>query len=464
MKNNKIFVLLPDGIGLRNFAYSDFYELGISNEFDVVFWNNTPFELTDLGFNEIKITNSKNNPLTDVFKNARKQIELNLNIKRSSDLVYDTYRFPFSYNNIKSAIKSATTRLLTKVYSSENGLKTVRNKIISSERKTLFYKESLATLKKESPALVFCTNQRSSSAIAPIVAAQDLGIPTATFIFSWDNLPKATMVVETDYYFVWSEHMKLELLHYYPYIENERVFVTGTPQFESLYNISKILSKESFFEKYNLDSTKKYICYSGDDITTSPNDPIYLEDTAKAVIALNKKGHQLGVIFRRCPVDFSNRFDTVLEKYKEIIVVIEPKWEKIGDNWNSVLPTKADMFLQLNTIAHTEMVLNLGSSMVFDYVAFGKPCAYICYDIPNAYEKNRSVADIYDFVHFRSMPSKNAVLWIKSPEALAEIILQGIEQPIEAVRNAQEWFEKINLHPSEDASMRILSEISQIID
>jgi hypothetical protein len=29
-------------------------------------------------------------------------------------------------------------------------------------------------------------------------------------LFSWDNLPKATMVVETDYYFV--EDQKLELL------------------------------------------------------------------------------------------------------------------------------------------------------------------------------------------------------------------------------------------------------------
>jgi hypothetical protein len=225
-----------------------------------------------------------------------------------------------------------------------------------------------------------------------------------------------------------------------------------------------IASKDDFFLRHNLDPSKKYICYSGDDITTSPNDPIYLEDTAKAVIDLNKKGYALGIIFRRCPVDFSDRFDQVLEKYKDVIVSIDPKWEKTGNVWNSVLPTKDDMFLQMNTIAHCEMVVNLGSSMVFDYVAFEKPCAYICYDIPNAYEKNRSVADIYDFVHFRSMPSKNAVLWIKSPDALVEIIIQGIEQPIEAVRKAQEWFEKINLHPSEDASMRILSEISQIID
>jgi hypothetical protein len=463
MKNNKIFILLPDGIGLRNFAYSDFYKLGVSNQFDVVFWNNTPFELADLGFNEIKITNSKNNPLTDIFKNTRKQIELNLNIKKSSDLVYDTYRFPFSYKNTKSAIKSFSTRFLTKIYSSENGLKTVRNKIISSEKKTLFYKESLETLKKENPALVFCTNQRPSSAIAPILAAKDLGIPTATFIFSWDNLPKATMVVETDYYFVWSNHMKTELLHYYPYINEKNVFVTGTPQFESHYNISKILSKESFFEKYNLDSTKKYICFSGDDVTTSPDDPEYLNDVATAVSQLNSEGHNLGIIFRRCPVDFSTRYDEVLTKFQDVIIPIVPLWKRIGDGWNTILPTPEDLDLQLNTIRHTEFVINLGSSMVFDYVTQNKLCMYINYDAKNKVIQDWSVKKIYNYIHFRSMPSKRAVVWIDSPESIKNIIIENLNANSDTVENAQLWFHKIVAQPANKSSERIWEAIKSIV-
>jgi hypothetical protein len=344
------------------------------------------------------------------------------------------------------------------------GVEIIRKAIVKYEKKTKYYDNCLAVLAREKPDFVFCTNQRTTLALAPILAAETLKIPTGTFIFSWDNLPKATLVLEPNFYFVWSNHMKMELMSYYPFIKESQIRVTGTPQFEMHTSADSICKKEAFFTEHHLDINKKYICYSGDDITTSPNDPIYLEDTAKAVIGLNKEGHRLGIIFRRCPVDFSNRFDPVLEKYKEIIVAIEPKWEKIGDAWNNVLPTKADMFLQLNTIAHTEMVINLGSSMVFDYVALRKPCAYICYNIPNTYKKNRSVADIYDFVHFRSMPSKDVVLWIKSPEAMPEIILQGLQQPAEVVKNAQDWFEKINLHPSGDASMRILSAISQIID
>jgi hypothetical protein len=58
MQSPKIFILLPDGIGLRNFAFTNFHQLGLENGFEITFWNATPFDLTKLGFNEIKIVNS----------------------------------------------------------------------------------------------------------------------------------------------------------------------------------------------------------------------------------------------------------------------------------------------------------------------------------------------------------------------------------------------------------------------
>ena len=463
MQNNKIVILLPDGIGLRNFAYSDFQAIGVQENFDVVYWNNTPFDLTQLGFKEIKIKNSKSHPLTETYKNARKQIELNLNIRRTKDAVYNTYRFPFSYATTVKAIKSSVTQFLSITHSSTFGLKRVRHKIKQEERKTLYYHQCLETLQKEMPAMVFCTNQRPMTAIAPLLAAQELGIPSATFIFSWDNLPKATMVVETDYYFVWSDLMKKELLFYYPYIKEEQIFVTGTPQFESHFDTNKLLSKKVFFKQNDLDLDKKYICYSGDDVTTCPDDPKYLEDVAKAIRELNKKEHSLGIVFRRCPVDFSNRYDEVLENYKEVITPIAPLWKKIGNGWNTVLPTQNDIDVQMNTIAHTELVVNLGSSMVFDYIAHNKPCAFVNYDVVSKKLSDWSVKKIYNYVHFRSMPDNNAVLWIDNPEAIAGIIENAITTNSLVLENAQEWFEIINQHPPQEASKRIWEAIKIII-
>ena len=462
MDRKKIFILLPDGIGLRNFAYSNFNKIGIEKGFEVLYWNNTAFDLQNLGFQEIKIQNAKPHLLTDILKNAQKQIELRLNTKRTKDSAYENYNFPFPHQNLRDVSRIIGVKVLKTFYSSEKRLLKVKAWIKKNERKTIHYLQSLETLKREKPSLVFCTNQRPVLAIAPILAAQDLGIPTATFIFSWDNLPKATMVVETDYYFVWSQHMKKELLFYYPSIHEPKVFVTGTPQFESHFDKSKIISREVFFEQHHLDLQKKYICYSGDDITTSPDDHHYLEDVAKAVVQLNEAGHNLGIVFRRCPVDFSSRYNTVLEKYKDVIVSISPKWEQVGNDWNAILPTVADIDLQINTIKHTDFVINLGSSMVFDYVTQKKPCIYINYDIRDKALKYWSVKKIYNYIHFRSMPSKEAVIWLNSPEEIQQKIQGALTDGHQVVAHAQKWFEMIVHHPPELASNRIWDQIKTL--
>ena len=464
MKNSKIFILLPDGVGLRNFAYSGFYEKCREKGFEVAYWNSTPFDLNILGYPEIKLQNAKLHPFTDVYKKAKVQVELNLNIKRANDAVYDSYRFPFQYNNLKQIIKNNMVNLLTFTHNSEKGLLRIRKRINAQERKTITYQDSLATLKKESPALVFCTNQRHITTVASLLAAQDLGIPTATFIYSWDNLPKATLVVETDYYIVWSNHMKQELQYYYPYIQSNQIFITGSPQFEMHFQKSKLPSRDAFFERYGLDIQKKYVCFSGNDITSSPDDPKYLEDIAIAVQKLNKKGHQLGVIFRKCPVDFSTRFDAIIEKYADVIVAIDPLWKPIAREWNTILPIKEDDLLLSAIAEHSEMVITIGSSTVFDFISHKKPCGYLYYNQKKQLDLNWDIFKCYQFVHFRSMPNKEVVFWLNDVEDMVdkiEMVLQ--KNTSNVIQNAQLWFEKINQHPPTGASDSIIKAFETII-
>jgi hypothetical protein len=463
MQQKKIFILLPDGIGLRNFAFTNFHKLGIEKGFDITFWNNTPFNLSEFGIKEIPITYAKAHPITDLLKAAQTQIELSQNIKKSNDRVYDSYRFPMLYRDLKSSIKSSIKKAIIFWNNSEKGLKKIRESIARNERKTKLYFDSVETLEKEKPDFVFCTNQRIMLAVAPILAAQDLGIPTAAFIFSWDNLPKGTKIIEADFYFVWSEHMKIELQYYYPHINENQIFVTGTPQFETHFEKDVLISREAFFNEYNLDINKKYICFSGDDITTSPNDPTYLDDLAKSIHSLNQEGENFGIIFRRCPVDFSSRFDAVLGKHPGLITSVNPKWDMKNNSWHSILPTKEDLVLQMNTIFHSELVVNLGSSMVFDFVAFDKPCAFINYDVPNTAFPDWSVKKIYNFIHFRSMPSKDSVFWINSANDVGPIIQKMLRSESgNVIENAQKWFEKINQHPPQLASERIWNAITKI--
>ena len=462
--NKKIFILLPDGIGLRNFAYSKFHETAQNMGFNLVFWNNTPFDIQSLGFKEIKIQKAKTHPTTDILKNARKTIEIDLNVKKFNDNVYNSYKFPQSFKSIKSSLKNILTNILINCFSSDKGLKKIRNWIKNSEQKTDYFNECLATLQEEKPEIVFCTNQRPMLAIAPILAAQKLKIPTATFIFSWDNLPKATMVIETDYYFVWSDLMKNELIKYYPYVNDNQVFITGTTQFESHYEKRILVSKETFFKDHNLDLQKDYICFSGDDETTSPDDPQYLYDLAIAIKNLNTKGYNLGIIFRKCPVDFSGRYNNVVEKFNDIIIEIDPLWKSIGTEWNTILPTKADNELLANTINHTLFVANLGSSMVFDYITFNKPCCYFNYNQKVQLNPNWDIHTCYKYVHFRSMPSQDSVVWLNSSSEIETKIEQLLNSKNSIVTDAKKWFKIINQHPPEKASERICEAINTILN
>ena len=459
MKNKKIHILLPEGIGLRNFAYSHFPKIAKENGFELKYWNATEFDYSELNLHAIKLE-GKPHFKTDLMKRARKQIEIKQFSKRFQNDIYKSYSFKTKPQSVKQLVKKLWVDFLTFKY--QNNLKQLRENIKNQERQTQYYKDCLSQLKFEQPDLVFCTNQRPVNAIAPILTCQDLGIPTATFIFSWDNLPKATMVIEPDYYLVWSNHMAKELQDYYPYIQKQHIKITGSPQFELHFDHSHLKTRKAFFKTYHLDLNKQYICFSGDDITTSPHDPEYLRDVLEAVKDLNTKGQNLAVIFRPCPVDFSIRYDKILDEFSEIVVRIRPEWTKKGDIWNSIFPKPTDQTLLYNTIHHSDLVINLGSSMVFDAVCHEKPCAYVNYN-PNVEVLKKDVKTIYRYVHFQSMSNKSAVIWLNSKAEITDKILEGLNNPKPYVENAKIWFEKINKQPARQASERIVEALNDII-
>jgi len=460
MDYKKILILLPDGVGLRNFVFSDFPEIANQNNLKLKYWNRTDFDLQKIGLESVKLE-GKPHYKTDLLKKTRKEIEVRQYIERFNNDIYWAYLFKPNSKNIKTKLKENWIKRLIKRYT--DNLSGLREKIKKQERRTEYYNTCLQQLKAEDPDLVFCTNQRPVQAISPILASQDLGIPTVTFIFSWDNLPKATMVIETDYYMVWSDFMANQLKEYYPYVDDKQILVTGSPQFELHFKEDYKLSRSEFCIQHKLPENSKFICFSGDDITTSPHDPIYLNDVCEAIKQLNAKGNNFAILFRPCPVDFSDRYDSILAKHKDVVFRIRPKWEKQGKLWNTVLPTLKDQSLLYNTILHSELIINLGSSMVFDAACHNKACVYINYN-PEVNALLKDVNNVYKYVHFDSMPSKNAVVWINSKEEIYQKIQEGINKSEVYIKEAKKWFEIICKQPAEKSSLRFAECLNDIIN
>jgi len=371
----KVFVFFPDGVGLRNFAFTDFKNVGETMGFDITYWNNTIFSLKDnLGFNEVKIEDHTAHPLLPLYSRARKRIELNISQDKFNDSVYPTYKFPFNYKGFKNALKSIYTKLLISQYNSEKGVVKLREKINTLERATSKYKYCKAQLEAHKPDLVFCTTQRATQSISALLAAIDLGIPTVAFVYSWDNVPKAMQVVETDYYFVWSDLMKQEVL-----------------------------------------------------------------------------------------VDFTPRYDAVIEANKDIIEVLDPIWKQIGSQWNQVLPTPEDFKMLYNVCEHTEFVTNVCSSTVFDFVAHNKPCIYYNYEQPQLKKGIRDIGQNYKYVHFRSMPSSEAAVFCTEKNNLETLVKQILDDKLSNVEECKKWYEIIAGKTPTKASETIWKTIDAIL-
>lgn len=299
--------------------------------------------------------------------------------------------------------------------------------------KALAYYQRL--LSEYEPDLVFITHQRVPELIPLCLAASYRKIKTISAIFSWDNLPKARLPIRTDYYAVWSEHMKAELLDFYPEIDSDQIFTTGTPQFDFYSKPELIIPREEFAKKYKLDPSKKWVLFSGDDEITSPHDPDYLGDVAEALSP--ESGIQ--ILFRQVPVTTPERYQSVMEKYP-IITHIPPQWKK-GQSWISFFPLFEDIQLLMNLCFHCHTVLNIGSTMALDFTFFDKPGIFLKYDsVPNS---NWSTRVVYQFQHFRSMGDLDAVITIESKEEILYKVNLAINFPETVATERAKWKNRI---------------------
>jgi hypothetical protein len=420
INKEKIVLLFPDGVGIRNYLYSDVFK-GVQE--DLVLLHN--FDETTI--KALKDNVSLSEAITiPVYEESIKEKFLRELICLSR--LYSNSRKvanPSLLTNWNWDQKMISKKIFYKVIESIVPFFKKYSTILKLEegyqkaiRETSFYDEVKLILGKIQPKIVFCSHQRGLKVATIFAAAKDLGIETTTVIYSWDNLPKARLALRADNYLVWSDFMKKEMELYYPEISSGKIHITGTPQFEFYDNPNNIIEKEIFFKRYNLDPSKKIICFSGDDVKTSPDDPSYLKDIAEEI---TKAGLQNAyqILLRRCPVDLSGRFDNVVKAYSDLIREAPPLWHyNSSKDWTAVYPSKEDVKLLVSTAFYSDAVVNVGSTMAFDFAMFKKPCVFINYDQQNKNDVNWSVKTIYQFQHFKSMPSSDAVIWLNSKEEI----------------------------------------------
>jgi hypothetical protein len=438
----RICFLIPDGIGIRNYLYSDVIPFLQKKDHEIILWHSLDSGLIKLAeerlnskFELFTFTHKPDGFLVKLAREAGRYSRLSVNTKVVGNSTIMT-NWTENASSFLGKITFKLARIIGSFFPSYRGANRIESYGFQQIRKTTRFKAAQKQILLINPDLIFCTHQRVYSVTTEIEAAKSLGIPTSTAIFSWDNLPKARLPFRVDQYLVWSDFMKNEMAIYYPEINQDKVRVCGTPQFDYYFKKDFILSRIDFAKKFDLDSEKDWVCFSGCDSLTSPNDPKYLKDVGSALIS----DPSIQLIFRPVPVEPVTRFQSVLNEFPEIKLA-QPKWQK-GNNWGSYFPLYEDLIDLVNLAYHCKVVLNMGSTMALDFSVFGNLPFYLRYDHPER-PNGWSVDTIYNFQHFDSLKKFQAVEFINSPDEIYPKVKSGIKYPERFAPDRGAWLEHI---------------------
>ena len=127
------------------------------------------------------------------------------------------------------------------------------------------------------------------------------------------------------------------------------------------------------------------------------------------------------------------------------------------------MPTKEDVAMLVNVCYHSELVTNVCSSTVFDFVIHNKSCIYYNYEQPQLKNGIRDIGQNYKYVHFRSMPSKDAAVFCTDKNDLEGLVHGILKGEVSNVKEGLKWYEIIVGENPTKASKNIWSEINNII-
>ena len=324
----------------------------------------------------------------------------------------------------RQQLKRWTKKLASYPFASRPGLNLLSKVERASSRWLRTTDEYVRLYKEVEPSLVFNgSHVHSHVAIQAVQAARWLGIPTATFLFSWDNLTSQGRIIpHYDYFLVWNEAIREQLLQIYDRIRPEQVFVTGTPQFDFHFRPEFYWTREEFCARVGADPTRPIVLYSTGMANHMPGEPQIIEriaDMLKEMTDLNAPQ----LLVRIYAKDLTGRFEG-LKKRRPDILFPEVPWEPA---W--LTPKFEDAYLLTNTLRHAAVGINVASTVSLELCMFDKPVINVGYNPEGVEASLVDYARYYHFDHYRPVVESGAVAVAGSEKEMKDMLRRALTEP-----------------------------------
>jgi hypothetical protein len=421
-----IAAIIPRGEVIRNFLYTDCMDL-IAAEQNLSLLSVSLFTELDISLRE-KYRNVFTLTEVDETCIVRYQREI-LDIAHGrwlwSRAAQERWRLRDTEAvSVKQKIKRFGKKFISRPFANNSGLKFLSRAERASSRILDSANRYTDIYKNIKPDLVFNGSHiHSRNAIQAVQAAQWLGIPTATFIFSWDNLTsQGRIILPYDYFLVWNELLKNQLLEMYDWIKPENVFVTGTPQFDFHFRPEFYVSRKEFCSQIGADPNRPIVFYATGMPNHMPGEPAIVEDIADALIEY-PASERPQLLVRVYAKDRTGRFDELRFRRPEILfpeVAWEPQW---------LTPKYEDSYALVNTLRHCAVGINVASTVSLELCMFDKPVINVGYNPPEVENSVLSYSDYYAFDHYKPVVDSGAVRVAKSKAEMRVLLEESLSNP-----------------------------------
>ena len=313
--------------------------------------------------------------------------------------------------------------------------------------------------------LVFnCSHIHGTKADLPMRVAAGMGIPTAVFIFSWDNLTSRSRIFPPyDHYLLWNKKMADQLIELYsPEINIDQVHITGSPQFDFHFNPKFYWEKQKLYNEIGLDINRPYILYTTGMASDFHNENSIVEKVIEFIKELEIKIRPQ-IVIRTYIKGTSKEMLLLADKYKNDSDVFFPPilWDPI---W--VMPLNHDLYVYTNLIRYTNLGINAASTVSLELMMFKKIVINIGFeppgsDLPDWCKFSRHI----DYDHYRPLVISGGVIVAKSIKELNNYIFQSLGKPNKNKSQQEgfiaEFFDKKIDRSSASRMAEVLSSISK---
>lgn len=422
----RIEVILPRGEAIRNFVYTAALDR-IRSRMEVDVISVMPDEaLHKLMVNRYdSVMELSEIPERWIVRAIRGVLEMAHGRWLWSEAAQDRWRLrDYEATTIALKVKRILSKAICLPFANRHGLNLLSaiERLCSRSLRTSDY--YLDLFRKRRPALVFNgSHVHCRVAIQAVQAAQWLGIPTATFVFSWDNLTsQGRIMLPYNFFLVWSEDMRAQLLELYPQIPPANVFVTGTPQFDFHFDPQYFWTREEFCRRLGLDPERPFFIYTTGMPNYMPEEMRVVEGIADLLGGMEDLGRPQ-LLVRVYPKDRTTRFDE-LRRRRNDIVFSPVNWEQV---WLTPKPDDVEMYT--NTLRHCAAGINISSTVSLELCMFDKPVLNVGYNPPGADISPVSFASYYKFDHYREVVESGAVTVVPSQEEMAACLRRALLEP-----------------------------------